>query len=330
MFRLITLSFFALSSIACAANSTSPEEKQPQQQEEKTTDEPVVSATTARATELAKDTFVAKEVEAKPLAKKAAATTAAPIKKAVKKVDAVEAKAENEIVVEQTVGEEQAVEQMEKMPAPNHAAFNAMLQKYVSNSGVVNYSAWKAEKAALDAYVQLLGKNEPKSDWSRSEKMAYWINLYNAATISLIMDNFPLKSIMDLDGGKVWDRKWIKVGTNTYSLNQIEHDILRPRFKDARIHFAVNCAAQSCPPIYNKAFTAANLNSSLTNLTRKFIRNTKFNQISASNLVLSNIFNWYQSDFGDLKTYVQKYVDTSIAADAKVSFNEYNWSLNGH
>ena len=87
------------------------------------------------------------------------------------------------------------------------------------------------------------------------KKMAYWINVYNAFTIKMIVDNYPVSSITKLHGGKPWDVKWIELGEKKYSLNEIEHNILRPQFKDARIHFAVNCAAQSCPPILNKAWT---------------------------------------------------------------------------
>lgn len=212
---------------------------------------------------------------------------------------------------------------------PTHSNWNQLLQTYVSSKGVVNYSSWKENMAGLNDYITELGNDSPDKNWSRSEKMAYWMNLYNAATIKLILDNFPVKSIMDINNSKPWDKKWIKVGANTYSLNQIENDIIRPRFGDGRIHFAINCAAKSCPPISNKAFTASNVNSSLARLTRNFVNNTAFNKISANQLELSNIFNWYAKDFGNVKTFIGKYTDVAINADAKVSFIEYNWALNG-
>ena len=212
---------------------------------------------------------------------------------------------------------------------PDHANFDQMLQAYVSTSGVVNYRGWKNDLTKLDQYLAELSQNEPSSSWSRSEKMAYWINLYNAGTVKLILDNYPLSSIMNIDGGKPWNRKWIKVGSNTYSLNQIENDIIRPRFGDGRIHFAVNCAAKSCPPLHNRAFTSSNLSGTLARLTRKFVNNTAFNQITKGKLNLSNIFNWYASDFGNIQTFIGQYTDIDINADAEVSFIDYDWALNG-
>ena len=143
--------------------------------------------------------------------------------------------------------------------AEGHALWNELLTKYVSSSGVVDYGSFKKNEAQLNSYLSWLSANAPsKSDKSQKAK-AYWINAYNAYTIKLIVDNYPVSSITDLHGGKPWDVSWITLGGSTYSLNNIEHDILRPIWKDARIHFAVNCAAKSCPPIANKAYTVGNL-----------------------------------------------------------------------
>ncbi len=158
--------------------------------------------------------------------------------------------------------------------------------------------------------------------------MAFWINAYNANTIKLILKKYPVKSITDLDGGKPWDVKWIKIGSKTYSLNNIEHDIIRPRYKDARIHFAVNCAAASCPPLPNKAFTAANLNSLLESRTRSFVRNSKYNTINDDAVKVSKIFDWYGEDFGDLREYLNKYAATEIPEGTEIGFAEYDWALN--
>ncbi len=158
--------------------------------------------------------------------------------------------------------------------------------------------------------------------------MAFWINAYNAFTVKLIVDNYPISSIMKLDNGKVWDRKWINIGGKTYSLNNIENDILRPQFKDPRIHFAVNCAAKSCPPLLNRAWTAANLESNFEKQARAFINNPEFNKISAKEVEVSKIFDWYASDFGNLIDYLNKYSSTKINANAKVKFREYDWALN--
>lgn len=212
--------------------------------------------------------------------------------------------------------------------APDHSQWNSLLQKYVNSKGNVNYAGFKQDKSALEAYLQQLADQPVESSWSREEKLAYWINAYNAFTVKLIVDNLPVKSITNLKGGKPWDDKWIKLGSKVYSLNQIENDIIRPSFKEPRIHFAVNCAAKSCPPLLNKAWTADKLNSYFEQQARAFINNPNYNKISANSIQVSKIFDWYGEDFGNLIDYLNKYSTTKINADAKVSFLEYDWSLN--
>ncbi|MFT6358233.1 MAG: hypothetical protein ACJAYJ_002454 [Saprospiraceae bacterium] len=211
---------------------------------------------------------------------------------------------------------------------PNHSAWNDLLEKNVSAAGKVNYKGFKAQKTVLQNYLDELAANPPTNSWGRKEAMSYWINAYNAFTVKLIVDNYPLKSITDLEGGKPWDKKWIKLGGKTYSLNNIENDILRPKYKDARIHFAVNCAAISCPPILNKAWTASNLNANFNRQAKAFINNPKFNKTSADAVEISKIFDWYAADFDDIITYLNKYSTTKINAGAKVSYMEYDWALN--
>lgn len=219
-------------------------------------------------------------------------------------------------------------------PAPNsaaaisHAGLDSLLRKYVSDEGKVDYKGFKADKDALYAYCQLLTDNPVQDAWTREEKMAYWINAYNAYTIKLIVDNYPAKSILNFDGGKTWDVRRIKLGDKKFSLNNIENDILRPQFKDARIHFAINCAAKSCPPLWNRAYTAENLDSTLETRTRAFINNKAYNTISASKAQISKIFEWYKADFGDLKKFLNRYADKPLRSNATVVFNEYNWDLN--
>ncbi|MEM9916509.1 MAG: DUF547 domain-containing protein [Bacteroidota bacterium] len=211
---------------------------------------------------------------------------------------------------------------------PDHTAFDALLRKYVTNSGKVNYKGIKSNQAALEAYLKDLSANPPADSWSRKEKMAYWINAYNAYTIKLIVDNYPLSSITKLHSGKPWDVKWIEIGGKKYSLNNIENDILRPKYKDARIHFAVNCAAKSCPPLLNRAWTAANLNSNFDKQAKAFINDGQFNAISSKKVEISKIFEWYAVDFGDIKSYLNKYSNTKIDAGASVSYRAYDWGLN--
>ncbi len=209
-----------------------------------------------------------------------------------------------------------------------HKGWDALLQKYVSLGGRVNYAGFKGDQAALDTYLKTLMDNPIQSDWNRKKKMAYWINAYNAFTIKLIVDNYPLSSIMKLDGGKPWDKKWIKLGDKTYSLNNIENDILRPQFQDARIHFAVNCAAKSCPTLLNRAWTENNLNTYFDKQATAFINNSSFNSISKNEIEISKIFEWYAVDFGNLIDYLNKYSTTKIDPNAKVTYKEYDWDLN--
>ena len=212
--------------------------------------------------------------------------------------------------------------------APSHDSWNTLLTQHVTSTGKVNYKGLKAKQKELEAYLKLLSDNPVQTSWSRNEKMAYWINAYNAFTVKLILDNYPLSSITNLSGGKVWDKKWIKLGGKTYSLNNIENDILRPQYKDARIHFAVNCAAKSCPPLLNRAWTASNLNTYLERQAKQFINNSQYNQLSADKVTISKIFEWYAADFGNIVTYLNKYSTTSINAKAQVGYQNYDWALN--
>lgn len=296
------------------------------------------------------------------------ATTKAPVKKAIEKavapikakvekvVPKKEAPAAKEVVKEKVVAatkaaiptKEEVIKEIPKVevpkvttpkPAPkkekarapqafSHASWNALAQKHISATGKVNYKGFKADITAFDAYLKSLADNPIQSGWSRGEKIAYWINAYNAFTIKLIVDNYPVKSITDLEGGKPWDKKWIKLGGKTYSLNNIEHDILRPTYKDARIHFAVNCAAKSCPPVWNKAWTAGNLNGQLERSAKSFINNAKYNSVGGSDASISKIFEWYAVDFGNIVDYLNKYATTKVAAGTAVKYKEYNWALN--
>lgn len=210
----------------------------------------------------------------------------------------------------------------------DHQAWDALLRANVSSSGQVNYAAFKSKEAALDAYLESLKNNAPESTWSRNEKLAYWINAYNAFTVKLIVDNYPISSITKLHNGKPWDVKWIEIDGKSYSLNNIENDIIRPRFKEPRIHFAVNCAAQSCPPLLNRAWTAGNLNSNFEKQSKAFVNNSKYNKITKSSIEISKIFEWYGEDFGSIIDFLNKYSDTKIESDAKVTYKEYDWALN--
>jgi len=211
----------------------------------------------------------------------------------------------------------------------SHTSFDSYLKKYVSGNGNVNYSGMKGDRQPLNDYMAELAKSTPKSDWSRNEKLAYWINAYNAFTIDLILSNYPVSKITDLDGGSPWKVSRITLEGKKYSLDQIENKIIRPQFKDGRIHFAVNCAAKSCPTLLNGAFLPSKLSSQLEKQTKKFVNNSAYNSISEGSATVSKIFKWYAEDFGDLKTFLNKYSTQKIGADTNIEYNEYDWSLNG-
>jgi hypothetical protein len=216
----------------------------------------------------------------------------------------------------------------ELSPKPDHTAWNILLQKYVNAGGKVNYKGLQLDGKALRTYLDELAAKPPQTDWSRQEAMSYWINAYNAFTVALILEHYPVKSIRDIHNGEPWDVKWIQLGGNTYSLNQIEHEVLRPKYQDARIHFAVNCAARSCPPLLNEAFTAAKLEAQLERVTYAFINNNEFNQFTDSRIQLSKIFEWYAEDFPQLLPFLQQYRRQTLPAKPKIGYNEYDWGLN--
>lgn len=215
-----------------------------------------------------------------------------------------------------------------KQSAPDHSQWNSLLGRYVDQQGRVNYAAFKKAEEELDKYLKLLAENPVNDSWSKQEALAYWINVYNAFTIKLILKNYPVKSIMSINKGKAWDLKWVEIGKQTFSLDEIENQIIRPRFQEPRIHFAVNCAAKSCPPLVGKAFTAENIESLLESQTIAFINDKRYNQISEKTLEVSKIFDWYKEDFGNLTDFINKYAEVKVKSGAKVSFNEYDWSLN--
>jgi hypothetical protein len=210
----------------------------------------------------------------------------------------------------------------------DHSSWNSLLQRYVNPDGKVDYSGFKGDRLFSD-YINELKGSHPDESWTRNEQMAYWINAYNAFTIQLITQNMPLKSIKDIS--EPWDNKFIIIEGKNYSLNDIENRILRRDFKDPRIHFAVNCASISCPKLWNKAYTASNLDSSLEKRTREFINDPKFNIIKNDEIVISQIFDWYSEDFksnGSVISYLNRYSKVVISPESTVDYGSYNWSLN--
>ncbi|MDG1730157.1 MAG: DUF547 domain-containing protein [Algibacter sp.] len=210
----------------------------------------------------------------------------------------------------------------------NHDSWTDLLQKHVSSQGIVNYKRFKTDRKALLNYITSLGKNTPNGSWSKEEKLAYWINTYNAFTIDLILRYYPIKSIKDIKAP--WDQRLWKLGNKWYNLNEIEHQILR-KMDEPRIHFAIVCGSFSCPKSQNEAYQALNLDKQLTHVTKEFLSDSNRNEISKNSLKLSKIFQWFSKDFkqdGDLIDFLNTYSDIIISAKAKKSFKDYNWDLN--
>ncbi len=209
-----------------------------------------------------------------------------------------------------------------------HQSWNSLLGKHVSKDGIVSYKGFQQDRVMFESYLAELSENVPKNDWTKEDKLAYWINVYNAFTIKLITDNYPIKSIKDIKDP--WDLRFFKLGKKWYTLNDIEHRILR-KMEDPRIHFGINCASFSCPPLLNKAFTSQNVDQELDKLAISFINDTKRNTISAEKVELSKIFSWFGKDFkkeGSLIDFLNKYSTIIINSNAKKSFKTYDWSLN--
>ncbi|WP_106133674.1 DUF547 domain-containing protein [Mongoliibacter ruber] len=222
---------------------------------------------------------------------------------------------------------------------PSHEIFDNLLKKHVSKDGKVNYKGFINDMATFEKYLTLLSDNAPdRKTWTKDQQLAYWINAYNAFTIKIIADNYPVESIKDLNPTlnipmvhTVWTKKFIRIGNEEVSLDDIEHKTIRKEFEEPRIHFAVNCASKSCPPLLNEAFMAEKLDSQLDKVAREFINNTKYNKISKDKAEVSQIFSWFKGDFtkkGTLIDYLNKYSKVKISSNAKVSNLKYDWSLN--
>jgi hypothetical protein len=212
-----------------------------------------------------------------------------------------------------------------------------LLGRYV-NDGRVDYKGFKSDEARLDEYLKVLSQVKPK-DLAHDERFAFYINAYNAWTIKLILSGYPgIQSIKDLGSffASPWKKKIAAIDGQTLSLDQIEHDILRPQFKDPRVHFAINCAARSCPPLISEPYRGAELNRQLDANARNFINDPKNNYLEGDTLWASMIFKWFAEDFGqDIIGFFLKFAQGPLQAglDAKnrsiqVKYLDYDWSLN--
>jgi len=222
---------------------------------------------------------------------------------------------------------------------PSHELWNQLLEKHVKSNGMVDYKGFVKDKSQLETYLDLLSTHAPdRKTWSKEKQLAYWINAYNAFTVKLIVDHYPVESIRDL-GPKlkiplvndVWHYKFFQIGGVETSLDEIEHGILRKEFNEPRIHFAINCASISCPPLQPFAFTSDQLESQLESVSVKFINDTLRNKIQKDKVEISSIFSWFSGDFtkdGSIIDFLNRYSKIQISKNAKVSYLDYNWSLN--
>ncbi len=211
----------------------------------------------------------------------------------------------------------------------NHEQWTGLLKTYVNSKGLVDYKGFKKNEQELDEYLDMLASQDPNNEWSPQELLAFYINLYNAQTVKLIVENYPVESIKNISGA--WTKGRARVDGRELSLGGIENGILR-KMNEPRVHFAINCASISCPKLLNEAYTASKINEQLDKVTKDFINSDK-NEISPKNPKISSIFSFYPKDFEvngtpDIPGYINKYSETKIDAGAPLTYIEYNWNLN--
>ena len=227
-----------------------------------------------------------------------------------------------------------------------HNVWNQFLTTYVSaNADGLNRVAYARvidkDRVALSAYIADL-EAIPISRYNRNEQFAYWVNLYNALTVKVILDYYPVDTIHDIkiSPGLIaigpWDKKLISIEDERLSLNDIEHRILRPIWRDPRIHYAVSCASIGCPNLQRIAFTAANADTLLNRAAREYVNHPRGARFENGKLLVSSIYEWYEDDFvdvdGSVVKHLQRYADPDLAAalanTANVEGHEYDWALN--
>ncbi|MGD9786073.1 MAG: DUF547 domain-containing protein [Hyphomicrobiaceae bacterium] len=237
----------------------------------------------------------------------------------------------------------------------DHAAWDQLLKTYVKPAadGVnrVDYKAFKSGgHAALKSYVARLQQSDP-TQLDRAEQFAYWANLYNAKTIEIVLEHYPVASIREISigeglfgflkksvgAGGPWKAQVLKVNGQSLSLDNIEHDILRPVFKDARVHYSVNCASYGCPNLMTEAFTGAKLEQQLDAGARAFVNHTRGIQVKSDGAIRgSSIYDWFRADFGGsdagVLDHVRKYATpdlvTKLAGKTAIASHDYDWRLN--
>lgn len=229
----------------------------------------------------------------------------------------------------------------------NHQLFQSFLDHivYTNDDGInfVLYSQVRLkDKQALGSHLDQLS-HTPIAEYNPNEQLAYWINLYNALTIKVILDRYPVKSIRDIKlsgffSWGPWDAKLIQVDGVPLSLNDIEHRIIRPIWNDPRTHYALNCASYSCPNLQKQVYTGSTINRMLTQAAKEYINSQRGVSVDGDRLIVSSIYDWYQSDFGGneqavishLEQYANPVLKQRLEPFHTISRYQYNWQLNGN
>ena len=228
---------------------------------------------------------------------------------------------------------------IETSAAFSHDLFDQVLQEHVDENGRVNYTKLKANPKKFEAYLDLLAVAKP-AEWSYNRQLAFWINAYNALVIKGVIDHYPTTSVrkVKLFKGFFYRLKFQAAG-KTYTLNQIEHGIIREEFVDPRVHFALVCASRSCPPMPNRAFFAETLEEQLETLTFNFIQNPEQVRIDRAErrVYPSKIFKWYDEDFKEgydgVADFLADYLSPEdaeylLSTDVQFQYLDYDWTLN--
>jgi hypothetical protein len=218
---------------------------------------------------------------------------------------------------------------------PSTTGWATILRTYTTADGGFRYAALHAHaehRALLDTYVHAIGTADP-SRWTRDEQLAFYLDAYNALTVHAVIARWPLRSVMDVPG--FFDRVEHRVAGRAMTLNHLENEVIRARFSEPRIHFAVNCASASCPPLHREPFTGQrDLDATLDRLTRAFVRRST--RVSDDTVRVSKLFEWFAGDFasrGGVRAFVASYLDDQAAARVRdeartIAHSTYDWAVN--
>lgn len=211
----------------------------------------------------------------------------------------------------------------------NYSDWKLLLQRHTTAKGGVNYEGFKKDITKFNSFLRTLSEAKITQEWSKKDEMAFWINVYNAYTVKLIVNHYPVSSIKEIDGP--WNKKFFSINGKLMSLGEVEHQILR-KLGDARIHFAINCASASCPRLIQIPYTSENLERLLERQTIEFINDPFYNTISGYTVNVSKLFDWYKKDFkathGSVVNFINKYSKIPIGKQKERGYKVYDWSIN--